>query len=221
MIEVREPYFALTELELDAPGRVSAHILAEQPRGHELGALPAAEAGRHLAIAGSCACASLQSDSGKHFYLANRAHLRRETDASPDTSGLLNVDARALHRERRQARAECALRDGLGRTLYTLDVSYSVLQERVFERLFSAHRQDLRRAPRAASLPLESLMHMRRNPYREAFPFVHARLDAEQGVARLEALPAHLCAGHFPLYPAMPVAVLMYGLSSLSGDVLR
>ena len=220
LIEVREPYFALTKLELDVPGRVSAHILAEQPRGHELGALPAAEAGRHLAIAGSCACASLQADSGKHFYLANRAHLRRVSDSSPDASVLLHVDARAVQRDRRQARAECALRDNLGRTLYALDVSYTVLQERVFQRLFSAHRQDLRLTPRASS-PVASFEHLRKNPYREAFPFVHTRLDAEHGVARLAELPAHLCAGHFPLYPAMPVAVLMYGLSSLSGDVLR
>jgi hypothetical protein len=221
LIEVREPYFALTELELDTPGRVSAHILAEQPRGHELGALPAAEAGRHLAIAGSCACASLQADAGKHFYLANRAHLRRVTDTSCDGSGLLRVDARAVQRDRRQASAECVLRDRSGHTLYALDVSYRVLQERVFQRLFSAHRQELRRAPRDSSSLSAPFGHLRANPYREAFPFVHTRLDGEHGGARLAELPAHLCAGHFPLYPAMPVAVLMYGLSSLSGDVLR
>lgn len=221
LIEVREPYYALNQLALTNGGHVSARVYAEQPRGYELGALAAAEAGRHLAIAGSCACASVQSKSGKHFYLANRAHLKRQSTPRTYEMDGLQVEANAVRLDTREAQAACTLRDGNGHSLYTLDVTYAVMQERVFQRLFSAHRRDLRGDERDHSEVADSFTHLRRNPYLQPFPLTPLRVDREHAVAQLDDLPADLCAGHFPMYPAMPVALLMYGLSSLSGEVLR
>jgi 3-hydroxymyristoyl/3-hydroxydecanoyl-(acyl carrier protein) dehydratase len=217
LIEVRAPYFALSNLRATSPGTVIATVQSEQPRGHELGGLAAAEAGRHLAIAGSCACASLDPGAGKRFYLANRATLRRLSQAA-SVEGPLVVEATAVSRDKRKAQAQATISDALGRVIFALDVGYMVLEERVFQRMFAGHRRDLRTGERAAEGIFD---HLRRNPYQKPLPLVPSELDREHGVALLPELQGELCAGHFPLYPAMPVALLMYGLSTLSGEVLR
>jgi 3-hydroxymyristoyl/3-hydroxydecanoyl-(acyl carrier protein) dehydratase len=231
LIEVRAPYYALGELSLTSPGLVNATIQAEQPGGYELGVLPAAEAGRHLAIAGSCACASLEPEGGKHFYLAQRAYLRREqpevstseqsqVQANPRLARL-RVEAKAEGRSRRSATASGQVRNDAGQTLFSLDVGYRVLSEAVFERLFSAHRRDLRSPERVRGASDGSSVHLRKNPYLSPLPMIASQLDATHGKAALPEVRSDLCTGHFPMYPAMPIALLMHGLSSLSGDVLR
>jgi hypothetical protein len=217
LIEVRAPYFALRNLSAQTPGTVTASVVPEQPRGHELGGFAAAEAGRHLAIAGSCACASLDPAAGKRFYLANRATLRRVSQA-PALEGPLAVQATAISRDKRKAEAQATIADALGRVLFALDVGYMVLEERVFQRMFSAHRRDLRAQTRT---PGGIFDHLRKSPYQKPLPLLTTQLDRDAGVALLPELQGELCAGHFPMYPAMPVALLMYGLSSLSGEVLR
>jgi 3-hydroxymyristoyl/3-hydroxydecanoyl-(acyl carrier protein) dehydratase len=222
LIEVRAPYFALDKVVTVGPGKVEASVRPEQPRGSELGPLPAAEAGRHLAIIGSCACASLAPELGKHFYLAQRAVLERTFVPGTVLAAPLRARAEALHRDRRVASAKCVLTDALDRPLYQLSVTYQVLQERLFQRMFSAHKQELRASERSTDVAARSsFSHMRRNPYQSALPLVAMELSAARGVALLPEVTSQLCSGHFPLYPAMPIALLMHGLSGLAGDVLR
>jgi 3-hydroxymyristoyl/3-hydroxydecanoyl-(acyl carrier protein) dehydratase len=115
------------------------------------------------------------------------------------------------------------LTDALDTPLYQLSVRYQVLQERLFQRMFSAHKQELRTRERPAEVLAErsSFSHLRRNPYQSALPLVAMERSAERGVAFLPEVTSQLCSGHFPLYPAMPIALLMHGLSGLAGDVLR
>lgn len=216
-IEVRPPYLALSDMCVSTSGSVSASVVPEQPLGHELGGLAAAEAGRHMAIAGSCACASLEPSAGKRFYLANRAILRRHSHAS-SLDGPLTVKATAISRDKRRAQAEAAIADSQGSTIFTLEVGYTVLEERVFQRMFSAQRRDMRKHDRPTIGPFE---HLRKNPYLEPLSLVTTELDCNAGVALLPELKSEMCSGHFPMYPAMPVALLMWGLSSLCGAVLR
>jgi hypothetical protein len=224
LIDVRPPYYALTGVGLREPGFVHARVRPEHPLGHEVGPLAAAEAGRHLAILGACAASSIRQPVGRHYYLAHRARLvRRQREVTVHSGATFEATAQSATRTGREATALGMLRaTGSKDVLYELDVSYKVLSQPAFQRVFAAHRKDLRVAPRddlcASDARLASL---RRNPYQEALP-LEITDRAPQGVrASLSVVSAELCAGHFPFYPALPVAVLMHALSTLCGEALR
>jgi 3-hydroxymyristoyl/3-hydroxydecanoyl-(acyl carrier protein) dehydratase len=62
---------------------------------------------------------------------------------------------------------------------------------------------------------------MRRNPYLQPLPLRDYVRDGECLKATLGPVSAELCKGHFALYPVLPVAVVMSGLSGLAGTLLR
>src|SRR5690606_12412244 len=72
---VRPPYFALTDLSLEGL-ELHATARAESPAYSEVGAMPAAELGRHAAIVGLTVAASRQADDDRRYYLARRAECR-------------------------------------------------------------------------------------------------------------------------------------------------
>lgn len=223
LIDVRPPYYAFASAELERPGVAHAFVQPEHTLGHEEGPLAAAEAGRHLAILGACACSSLREPVGLHYYLAQRARLVRcgEADSS-DQAGFRAV-ARSESGKGRDVIAHAQL-DSIttGKRLFELDVSYKVLSQAAFQRVFAAHRRDLRAPSREDRvLSVEALSALRRNPYRQPLP-LRLTQRTDQGVqAVLPEVTAEMCAGHFPLYPALPVAVLMHSLSTLCGEALR
>ncbi|MEY4578469.1 MAG: hypothetical protein RL701_3172 [Pseudomonadota bacterium] len=226
LLDVRPPYYALDRVELHKPGFVGARIRPEQPLGHEVGPLAAAEAGRHLAILGACACRSLRESNPEyehHYYLPQRARLLRHPDRTPTQQPRFAASARSESRKGRNATAHSVLYAAdSGATLFELDVSYRVLSQGAFERVFAPHKRDLRATPREdATRDLEQLVALRSNPYQKPLPLEITRRTPESVRARLRTVTPDLCAGHFPLYPSLPVAVLMHALSSLCGEALR
>jgi len=147
--------------------------------------------------------------------------VRRSADTRAVTGPLL-AQAKGS-RDRRSAAATCTLTQEDGSTLFALDVTYQVLAARVFQRMFATHRRDLRLRERATDEVRDkvSFLRDRRNPYQAALPLEFDSITSERGRACLREISADLCAGHFPLYPAMPIALLMHGLSTLCGEVLR
>lgn len=225
-IDVRPPYFALDGVELAQPGSAYARVRPEHPLGHEDGPLAAAEAGRHLAILGTCACRSVSELAAPHYYLAKRARLVHHVDHGPVYAPHFVASAQAVEPlQRRDARAHAVLRAAeSGALMYELDVTYKVLSQPAFERLFSAHRRDMRAQPRqeqTTELDADQLLALRGNPYQRPLPLEITRRTPESVRARLRSVTADLCAGHFPLYPSLPVAMLMQGLSALCGEALR
>ncbi len=53
LICVRAPYFALEDVRATEAGLLTCTVVPQHPLGSEVGLLAGAEAGRHLAIAGS------------------------------------------------------------------------------------------------------------------------------------------------------------------------
>jgi hypothetical protein len=235
LIDMRPPYGALDGFELRRPGLVAARVAPEHPLGHEVGPLAAAEAGRHLAALGACACSSLQRDGAVQYFLAHQARLVRHRDRMPLHNSQFEAvawahpadDAHAPRsrgpRQRREMSAHAVLREsGSGAPLFELDISYRVLSQSVFQRVFAPHRRDLRGMPRDGSpVDAERLVARRSNPYRRPLPVEITRRTPESVRAKLRGVTADLCAGHYPLYPALPVATLMQSLSTLCGEVLR
>ncbi|HKP63864.1 MAG TPA: hypothetical protein VJV78_44320 [Polyangiales bacterium] len=223
LIEVRAPYCALRDVQAVQPGRVSALVIPEQSVDLELGEIAAAEAGRHMAILGSVACATHRRDRERRsYYLAERAVLRSsESLGAASKMSPLRLDAHCVQSGRRQARAECEIRRGDGTLLFGLDVTYKLVPEKIFQRLFAAFRVDMRRTVRTAGAASEPVEYLRKNPYRQRLQLTVAELDRQRIRCEVPSVSVEACAGHFPLYPAVPVAVLMEAFSNAGGALLR
>jgi hypothetical protein len=217
---VRDPYFALEELCTLGAGIVSARVPVEQPLGDEAGPIAAAEAGRHLAILGVCAASRANPERGRFYYLAHRARLRRE-HGWPNALPPLFADARAALLDKRTAQAQAFLRGVDGAAIFRLDVDYHVISARVFERLYADRRVDMRREPRASPPGGCAAAFPRTTPYGRGpqLDAVEITSDATRLRASMGTIRPEDCKGHFPLYPALPIATLMHALSTACGSL--
>ncbi len=203
---VTRPYFALENLERDCTDQLVAGVNVETPCLNEVGPITAAEAGRHLAILGSCAAADANPANGKHYYLAHRAIFRRPSNTATDEAiGPLQAKARGSLDSKRKASAMMAM--SMDRQpVCTLSVEYHVLPERMFAKLNAASRQPNQ--------------HTEANPYASPCPFTVSKLTSDSLAASLGVVRPEQCQGHFDNYPAMPVAILMSTLIRSSGQLL-
>lgn len=198
---IRPPYFALDDMTLEGRYFV-ATAAAEAPPYLERGPMPAAEVGRHAAIAGLCHVALSQPDDKRRYYLARRAECRYAPNASPyGTPVRFQTELRS--RSKREAQvAVTATADG--QPFASLEISYTILTKPAFERLFGDRAKPTQTGG---------------NPYRQLLQTSYTRGDgwAEQVI---DHMPAGACAGHFDDYPALPVAVLMGQLAYLAGQLV-
>ncbi len=196
---VRPPYYALQDVSFD--GGLQASVRALQKATREQGPMRAAEISRHAAIAG-LACAALnQEDDQRRYYLATEAHYYAEWNEAPYGSEVF-LETTLLRSTKRDCQARTLLYSG-GRALATLEVRYSVLNARLFEKLFAAYQH-----PTPHQAVIEDLP---RNPLRQGEGWLEHHVPA---------LPAACCAGHFDCFPALPVALLVAELSYLSEVML-
>jgi hypothetical protein len=97
IIDVSRPYYKLqNEANIADPltGESLAFIstvIPEMPLSYENGSMSAAEAGRHGAIAGSVAAALNNRASGKFYYLALDAEIRKKPINDVDSDMMLTV----------------------------------------------------------------------------------------------------------------------------------
>jgi hypothetical protein len=202
---VRAPYFALHTLCSPEPGTALAWLAPEQPLGAESGPIAAAEVGRHLAILGSAAAASLAPDGNRRHYLARAAHFERMSGQQAPARKLV-AEANARLIDTRAAIAHGMLRTASGAVTHRMSVEYALLGARTFERMFRARRRLV--APSA------------HNPHADPLLFAIDALDERRARAGMR-FGADQCAGHFEGFPAVPVARLMQGLVTLAGHVFQ
>lgn len=212
LICVSQPYYALRNLEQLGDGTLQCEILVENISSGESTLVSAAEAGRHLAILGSCALASCNPVVKKHYYLANQAYLERPDDAAEifhagePRSVRLFARARAVHLdlENKVGKAETGIFTEEGKLIFSLDVNYQVLRAELFRKLFKRNHIE------HAALNGE-------NPYVETIKFESLARHQDILLADLGIIPAQQCIGHFDGCPALPVAVLSSALVKLGG----
>lgn len=209
-IAVQRPYFAfdrLCRMESDT-WDIWGDFVPEQPLGHEVGPLAIAEAGRHLAILGSCAAALAQPAEERICYLAVHAFwaLDSRSNARPPM-GTLTARAQIVERSRKKVTAETELICG-GSIIGTLRVEYQVLSEKLFDALFNSYRQE-----EATAVPGP--------PYTRPLGLSPQSIKRHAVIARSDETAESHCAGHFPHYPMWPVAVVMYGLTQVFSLLLQ
>jgi hypothetical protein len=194
---VRPPYVALRDTSWDG-GEFSALASAEFPTSLEVGPMSAAERGRHGAIAGLCALAMSQPDSARRYYLAQKASYRGYfSRASYGASIRFSAHVEELSKRFGRATIGATVLDSAEK-LMDLSVDYLVLPEPTFERLFREHRQA--------------------TPSGQQLALPHA-LRSAPGVRTIPSLPASLCLGHFDHFPALPLAILIWELTQMAGEM--
>ncbi|MFN8438042.1 MAG: hypothetical protein U0V72_10395 [Cytophagales bacterium] len=201
LIDISAPYFAFDKIQVDETNTLHANVPTQQPLGLELGPITAAEASRHLAILGVCSCALANTTVQKHYYLAYRGVYEKTANASPDSK--LRAEARCVSVDRRKAEAETRLIDESGNVIVVLRVYYHVILDTTFARFYKDNF-------------IEKPDFKLSNPYAVKHPFVKEEFTETQMTASMGKIPEYYCSGHFPQYPALPVAILVYNLFDMA-----
>lgn len=205
-IGVEPPYFALREVEVLDGARVRAIAPVEQPLGAEVGPISGAEAGRHLAIAGSIAAAWANPRAGRFNYLAVDAEIRRAKAAPTASVDHLHVDARAQMLDKRMAHAMISATTPDGVPVCSLSCYYAVVGHQMMHKMFANNVRD---TPPTAS-----------NPYVELIDPLCVDVAGGHIEMHLGPVDPAGCVGHFDGLPAMPVAYLMSNVTSAASRLL-
>ena len=176
--------------------------------GYEAGPISAAEASRHLAILGVCSCALKNTVKKRHYYLAYHGIFERvDSHSGISSTQPLTGKATCISVDKRKAEAVTELLDQNGDTIIKLRVFYHVILDTTFERLYKDHFIE---KPNF-SIP---------NPYSIKHDYVSLKKTASIISASMGNIPECFCAGHFPNYPALPVAILAYNLFDMACRLL-
>lgn len=208
LIDVHEPYYALKDVIVYAGNFATASIEVEQPLGDEIFPIGAAEACRHLAILGSVCCALSNPVKQKHYYLAHRGTYKRAIEKTHYTGKKLVATATCTFFSKRMANIKACLLDEDNQLICGIENSFHVVPHAIFERLYYNFHKEI---------PDFGL----KNPYRQKKQLFDVQFSALSASASLGKIQDDYCAGHFPHFPAMPVAILMNTLLDLAAAYIH
>ena len=231
-IDVSRPYYKL-ENEANVLHPLTQESLAfictinpEMPHSFESGSMSMAEAGRHGAIAGSVAAALNNEVSGKFYYLALDAIVRKKpTSKDLDDDLKSHLQSKSLadsstkiiavnsEQSNRDAKSEIYLVDDTGSDMWHLTITYKKIPYKAFSRFFPRVVDDLLIGPWDPSTP---------NPYvaehdtniLTTSPYPGS--TTHTSVAHLPPCDPIMCAGHFDTNPAYPIAFLCSSLLNIA-----
>ena len=194
------PYFALEDLSFDGT-ELRAQAPTETDPGTEHGPVSAAELSRHAVVAGLFAVALARPDAARCYYLVSGI------DATLFRTSLpfgMRVRYSALATEQGPVGGAAQIEARIDGTLIgRLRVSYAVIAETLFTRLFARHRTatfgDV--GSHKGYAPLDALSYERHA--------AHARLP----------ISTSACRGHFEQHPALPVSTLLGQLVRLTSSL--
>lgn len=206
---VSSPYFAFNKI-IKLNEFFITKIIPEQNIGNEKSPIAITEAGRHLAILGSCCHANREGE--KHFYLANFAKMKLMTDNTKLTDFLPIIDNELFlavkindKNDDRNVWASGAI-FSFKTPLYYIDVRYQKLTKRLFERLFKNYYYET--------------THYLTSPYKDIDQKFNLINNTNDTNFEFEIAPVKekICAGHFDNYPMIPVSVSAYLISRAAGE---
>jgi hypothetical protein len=203
LICVTKPYYALKNVTELYENFIQAEVTAENTTSNEAVVISIAEAGRHLAILGSCALAINNPLVEKHYYLANKAWVYTNDNIDSilikGIEGERNLTAQAkvieLDLNKKLGRVETSLFTSSGELVYQLEVSYQVLKATLFQKVFGKNF-------------LEETNIEKVNPYTSTLPISNITYNDDVLNGGIGVIKPEYCVGHFDNYPALPIAVL-------------
>lgn len=207
LIDVHTPYYALQDVCVLKDNTVAARVMPESAIGFEEWPITMAEACRHLAILGSVASAMMNPTKSKHYYLAHKGTYKRVSNKKSTPGKQLTLLAECISFDKRLAMAKACLIDEENELICGIDVSFHVIPQGMFSRLFAYGYRDY--------LPTISSPYIHKNELHD-LQFYDVRATATLG-----EIEERFCSGHFPNYPALPVAVLLGVLHDLCIHLVR
>lgn len=196
---VSPPYFAFKKI-YQYEDVLIAPIDPEQDTGNEIGEISVTEAGRHLAILGSCLFAIEEKE--KCYYLAYEANMK----------SLLDEDSTFQNNSSDQMFVAVMKSEGIedkvgsygiifknSSVIFDLDVKYQKMKERVFKKIFKNFAVDYQ--PKDAS------------PYR-SFPIdlKNLKISEESLLSILPKIGVENCSGHFDVSHAASCNISLYSV---------
>ncbi|HEV8547806.1 MAG TPA: hypothetical protein VGQ57_02240, partial [Polyangiaceae bacterium] len=136
-IAVAAPYFALDSVEFDG-AELRAEAGAETEAGEEVGPMSGAEIARHAVVAGLSAVALGRPDAARCYYLASSIDATYYRSAAAFGTRV-RFSARATEQGPVGGAAQVDVRIG-HELLGHAALSFAVVPESLFERLFARHR---------------------------------------------------------------------------------
>lgn len=201
-ISVTAPYFALKNFNVEK-GDINCAFTTELTNIAEYGPISGAEVGRHMAILGSVVLARHNPRTERHYYLATDALIKRCT-FKPSADFSLQARARIIELNRKKGLVSGEIIDTDGNILYEVEVTYMVLVESIFERMFANHRNET---------PIDKTI----NPYTDDSLFFDVSLGIKACYATIGKVSVENCPGHFNNFPALPVARMGTSMGKLGG----
>jgi hypothetical protein len=202
-IKVHKPYFAFQQLWQDEQSLVGTFV-SEQPLVYETGLITAGELGRHMAILGSCTAVAL-NNGPEGYYLATKAHFRRQHNKQAATVDVFYSSAQVLHIDKRSLKVSARVWNK--EPVAELICEYTILSPALFQRNFRHYAKD--------SLPAPSY-----SPYQHPLLIYNLTFQDEKLDAFAGPLSPLQCAGHFCGYPCWPVAIISQTAFQVTGELL-
>jgi hypothetical protein len=205
-IFVSRPYFAFDKM-YQFEDAVISPIVSQQAIEFEMTPMASAEAGRHLAILGSCSLAITETEA--KYYLASKA-LKKTiniTDSVCDKSKKLYVIAVAKSAGKMECFADTALVNEDGEIIFEMDISFQKLSEKLFNRVFKEHLR-----------PTNKITY---NPYKNTARLENIIQNDGGLTADLPIIKDEDCSGHFDGAPMMPVGIMSYIITNHIGEFLK
>ncbi len=202
---VSPPYFAFKKI-YRYKNILIAQITPEQPIDDEIVTMSIGEAGRHMAILGTCACALDQEE--KYYYLVKDAKITLETRniSSLCNKSNLYIAVETGYVDKKIATTNGILFNDKKNAIYHLNCSYNKIKTAIFNKLFAKYRSDT--------------IETKNNPYKEPILFDDVEAGDNKLFSIMPEISKERCVGHFREYPILPTAFVIYNLLSHAGNFL-
>lgn len=203
---VSPPYFRFHKI-YKYENILIAQIKPEQPINNEIASISIGEAGRHIAILGTCICAIDQGD--KNYYLVKDARTKL---MSQDLGSLCNkhndlyIAIESRYIDNKIANAYGVLFNSNKEIIYQLEASYNKVKVATFAKLFKEHNNNF--------------VSTNDSPYKERILFDNKRVSDNGLTISFPKIGVERCAGHFNNYPILPTAFIIYNIISHVGNFL-
>lgn len=191
---VKAPYNVLFDVNIIGDKNIKAKVENEYIYKDEYGPVSVSESGRHLAILGSLLLADKAED--KNYYLATGANIKRHQFASFPVTQNFNLSAELISLDKKKGEVYGQILNEENETIYEAFISYSVLKDSLFSRLFKKYRIE------------NSLQPFVQNPYTTRRGFSEINVCSDKIEAVYGVIAPEDCQGHFQEFPALPVAII-------------
>ncbi len=247
-IDVSRPYYALQnehvlkDKKTNEVKGVICDVIPEMPHGREGGVLTLAEAGRHMAIAGSIASAMVQPKEGKFYYLALDAKMSRKSFTGIASASVADEDGYRTklspHKhasifakcvdmgaspKSRHCSSEITLEISPDEDAWFLEVTYYMIPANTFRKMYGETDAETISRMKNSESPYTTF-----HGLPNAVQIIYGNSRTDTSISCHTNLPPPRpedCLGHFEKTPALPIAysnsffcdLMAQAISELSG----